>query len=181
MLLLVAGGDLLAQQRKKTEVELVLGSLLVSVDSAGAATPHGSFGVGIGVVAPLHQAGGVTLSVMVQPVVGFGFGQTSTGLSLDQIHVPVGLRLSTEEWTDERTSPTIGAAIGAGGMLSGGRYASGHGGADIRPFMSADLYLGMFKRGVLRLRYFYALGQYHPVSETSIGYHGLFIVGTTAW
>lgn len=181
ILLLAMGGDALAQQQRKTSVELVLGSLLVSIDSAGTSTPHGSFAVGIGVIAPLHRAGSVTLAVMVQPVVGFGFGGTSSGLSLDQIHLPVGLRLSTEEWTEERTSPVIGAAIGAGAMLSGGRYAGGGGAADVRPFMSADLYLGMFKRGVLRLRYFYALGQYHPVSEKSIGYHGIFVVGTTAW
>lgn len=178
---LAMGGDILAQQQRKTEVELVLGSLLVSVDSAGVATPHGSFGVGIGVVLPLHQTGGVTLAAMIQTIVGFGFGSTSSGLSLDQAHIPVGLRLSTEEWTEERTSPVIGAAIGAGAMLSGGRYAGGGGGTDIRPFMSADFYLGVFERGVLRLRYFYALGEYHPVPQKSIGYHGIFVVGTTAW
>ncbi|MBN9398905.1 MAG: hypothetical protein J0I17_01895 ['Candidatus Kapabacteria' thiocyanatum] len=178
MLLLATGSDALAQQRKKAEVELVLGSLLASVDSAGVTTSHGSVGVGIGVVAPLHQAGGITLSAMVQPVAGFGL---ASGLSVDQIHIPVGFRLSTEEWTDERTSPIIGGAIGAGAMLSGSRYAGGRGAADIRPFICADLYIGTFQRGVLRLRYFYALGQYHPVPQTSIGYHGLFIVGTTAW
>ena len=167
-----------AQSETRVEGEIVFGPTLTTLGGGESIERFG--GIAMGVAANFHflQYGIGSLGITIPPLIVFGSVPGRSAIDLQRFHLPIGILFSFGDAAGHGERGAIGGSITLGYGATFGAFSSES--IDTRPFMSFDISLGLFERGMLKVRYSSVMGSYlHMGAE--VGYHGLYIIGSTVW
>jgi len=178
LLMAISTATVQAQLIEHFEGEVMFGPNVTSWATAETPQVFPGLAVGLSFNAHLLHYGVGSLGITIPPLLSIGSRPDADGLDLQHVHIPLGLML------------TVGDAGGySGSGLVGGSFTVGYGitlGAlakedvDARPFLQMDISIGIFERGALKLRYRNVMGEY-LYQGSPVTYHGLYLVGSSAW
>jgi hypothetical protein len=178
LLVLLSPMYLTAQDETRVEGEIVVGPTLTTVGGGDDIDRYG--GLGIGVTANFHflQYGIGSIGITIPPMLVFGSRADAPGFDFQRLHLPIGVLFSFGDASGRGEVGSIGGAIVLGYGAMFGAFSTDS--VDTRGFMSFDISLGLFERGMLKIRYSTVIGSY-DFRGANVGYHGLFVIGSTAW
>lgn len=156
----------------------MLGPSLASVATDSTPRIYGGIGIGLSFNAHLLHYGFGSLGVTIPPVLVVGQRADASGVDFQRFHIPLGVMLTVGDDGGYGGSGVVSGAITYGWGITLGAFAKE--GIDSRPFLQFDVSVGIFERGALKLRYRNVLGTY-LYQGAQVGYHGLYVVGSSAW
>jgi hypothetical protein len=158
--------------------EVAFGPALATVGGGEDIERYPGFSLGICFNFHLLQYGVGTLGLTIPIMSTIGTRPGKTGADFQRVHIPIGVLLSVGDASGFEGAGSIGGSIacGYGAML--GAFTEGT--VDVRPFISLDISIGVFKRGALKLRYSTVVGNYTYLGS-AVNYHGLYLIGSSAW
>jgi hypothetical protein len=138
--------------------------------------------------AALALGGGITWSIVGTPTLDIAahtfptwcFATNLNGdFDITQFHVPVGALVRFGELEAQTQRVTIGGGVGMGYQYTAGMLATGK--PDLRPYFEVQIMLGLFKRGMLKVRYSTVMTAYADQAGSAVSYHALNVIGSTTW
>ncbi len=156
----------------------MLGPTLASVSNADQPDTYPGIGIGMSFNAHLLHYGVGSLGLTIPPVLVIGKRADASGFDFQRFHLPIGVMLTVGDAGGYSGSGLVSGAIAVGWGVTVGAFAKD--GIDSRPWLQFDVAVGIFERGALKLRYRNVFGEY-LFQGSPVSYHGLYLVGSSAW
>lgn len=156
----------------------MLGPSLASVSTDTVPEVYAGIGFGLAFNAHLLHYGVGSLGLTIPPVLVLGQRADASGFDFQSFHIPLGVMLTVGDAGSRGGPGIVSGAITYGWGIILGAFAPD--GFDSRPFLQFDVSVGIFERGALKLRYRNVLGEY-LFQGAQVGYHGLYVVGSSSW